>query len=166
MNNKKNKMCYLFTFILIILFLFTSMISSGILAKYTYGEDLNEGTKVAKFDVDVSLKDKKTSTEFITLQNYQFYPGVEEKIDIKFNGLNNEVDVKCTITFELVSMLPLEIYYDSNEVSTSGIETTVSALSTFTISDITIRWDSINNSYLYNGQVATINIIINVEQID
>ena len=63
-------------------------------------------------------------------------------------------------------MLPLEIYYDSNEVSTSGIETTVSALSTFTISDITIRWDSMNNSYLYNGQVATINIIINIEQID
>lgn len=166
-TKKKHNSFFLLVFILFTLVLFTSMISSGMLAKYTGGHDTDDNASVAKFDVDISLEDEKTSTKFIALQEYTFNPGSEELININLNGSNNEVEVKCTITFEVISALPLEIIYNSTEVSSTGInDIYIDPLGSADINNIKIKWDAANNSYLYNGQVASITIRIFVEQVD
>lgn len=165
-KHKKNNLFFMVGITLFTLFLFSSMVTSGILARYTGVSSNDDDARVAKFDVDVTLKDVNTSTQIITLKDYDFHPGSEAPIDIKFDGSDNEVAVRCKVEFEIITILPLRIMYNSYDKTTEGIEITINPKSSEQLEDVTITWDSLDNSFIYNGQKAVINIIITVEQID
>lgn len=164
------KIKYNFIFLLF-LFLFsaylvTIVISSDLLAKYVSKGESNDGANVAALDIDVTLKDSKTTTEFETSYEYSFIPGSNEAIDINLDATDNEVEVKCTVTFELVTILPLEIHYDGVEVSTTGITTVIAPGDVVILDDITISWNKDNNSYLYSGAVSLIKVNVLIEQVE
>lgn len=165
MKRNKNNFLLLLCLVLFSAYLLTVLISSSLLAKYASENDSNDSTTVAEFNLDVTLSDNATMTEFDASYEYNFKPGSEEAIDINLDGTKNEVLVKCTISFELLTILPLEIYYDGVEVSTTGITKMITPGNTLCVEDITFRWDEADNSYIYSGVNSVIKINVLIEQV-
>ena len=166
MKRNKNNFLLLLCLVLFSAYLLTVLISSSLLAKYASENDSNDSTTVAEFNLDVTLSDNATMTEFDASYEYNFKPGSEEAIDINLDGTKNEVEVKCTVTFELVTILPLEIHYEGVEVSTTGITTVIAPGDVVNFDDITISWNKDNNSYLYSGAVSLIKVNVLIEQVE
>lgn len=166
MKRNKNNFLLLLCLVLFSAYLLTVLISSSLLAKYASENDSNDSTTVAEFNLDVTLSDNATMTEFDASYEYNFKPGSKEAIDINLDGTKNEVLVKCTISFELLTILPLEIYYDGVEVSTTGITTVIAPGDVVNFDDITISWNKDNNSYLYSGAVSLIKVNVLIEQVE
>lgn len=166
MKRNKNNFLLLLCLVLFSAYLLTVLISSSLLAKYASENDSNDSTTVAEFNLDVTLSDNATMTEFDASHEYNFKPGSKEAIDINLDGTKNEVLVKCTISFELLTILPLEIYYDGVEVSTTGITTLIEPGDVVNFDDITISWNKDNNSYLYSGAVSLIKVNVLIEQVE
>ena len=166
MKRNKNNFLLLLCLVLFSAYLLTVLISSSLLAKYASENDSNDSTTVAEFNLDVTLSDNATMTEFDSSYEYNFKPGSKEAIDINLDGTKNEVLVKCTISFELLTILPLEIYYDGVEVSTTGITTVIAPGDVVNFDDITISWNKENNSYLYSGAVSLIKANVLIEQVE
>lgn len=166
MKRNKNNFLLLLCLVLFSAYLLTVLISSSLLAKYASENDSNDSTTVAEFNLDVTLSDNATMTEFDASYEYNFKPGSKEAIDINLDGTKNEVLVKCTISFELLTILPLEIYYDGVEVSTTGITTVIAPGDVVNFDDITISWNKENNSYLYSGAVSLIKVNVLIEQVE
>lgn len=166
MKRNKNNFLLLLCLVLFSAYLLTVLISSSLLAKYASENDSNDSTTVAEFNLDVTLSDNATMTEFDASYEYNFKPGSKEVIDINLDGTKNEVLVKCTISFELLTILPLEIYYDGVEVSTTGITTVIAPGDVVNFDDITISWNKENNSYLYSGAVSLIKVNVLIEQVE
>lgn len=166
MKRNKNNFLLLLCLVLFSAYLLTVLISSSLLAKYASENDSNDSTTVAEFNLDVTLSDNATMTEFDASYEYNFKPGLEKAIDINLDATDNEVEVKCTVTFELVTILPLEIYYEGVEVSTTGITTVIAPGDVVNFDDITISWNKENNSYLYSGAVSLIKVNVLIEQVE
>ena len=166
MKRNKNNFLLLLCLVLFSAYLLTVLISSSLLAKYASENDSNDSTTVAEFNLDVTLSDNATMTEFDASYEYNFKPGSKEAIDINLDGTKNEVLVKCTISFELLTILPLEIYYDGVEVSTTGITTVIAPGDVVNFDDITISWNKENNSYLYSGAVSLIKVNVLIKQVE
>ena len=166
MKRNKNNFLLLLCLVFFSAYLLTVLISSSLLAKYASENDSNDSTTVAEFNLDVTLSDNATMTEFDASYEYNFKPGSKEAIDINLDGTKNEVLVKCTISFELLTILPLEIYYDGVEVSTTGITTVIAPGDVVNFDDITISWNKENNSYLYSGAVSLIKVNVLIEQVE
>ena len=166
MKRNKNNFLLLLCLVLFSAYLLTVLISSSLLAKYASENDSNDSTTVAEFNLDVTLSDNATMTEFDASYEYNFKPGSKEAIDTNLDGTKNEVLVKCTISFELLTILPLEIYYDGVEVSTTGITTVIAPGDVVNFDDITISWNKENNSYLYSGAVSLIKVNVLIEQVE
>lgn len=165
-KRKRNNVFFIVGVLLFTLFLFSNMVTSGILARYTKANSNDDEARVAKFDVDVTLINDNTSSQIITLSNYQLEPGSELLIDIEFNGSNNEVAVLCEVDFEIISILPLKVYYNSYNITSSGLQTTINPKSSSNLNNISIKWNTEDNEYIYSGQVAIVNIIVTIAQID
>ena len=162
---KYNKTFIVFVCILSV-YLLTCVISSNLFARYKSGNDLNKKTNVAEFNIPITFNDHKTLTKFDLSYEYKLVPGSKEAIDIKLDATKNEVTVNCTIIFEIISLIPLEIIYDDLDVSTVGIVTEINPGEIKELENIIISWNESDNSYKYNGSSAIINVKILVEQVE
>lgn len=164
--NKKHNVFLLLAIVLFSLVLLTSMVSGGILAKYVHSDNSDDGARVAEFNIDLELIDGQTSTEVVESIDYQFVPGSSVTLDINVDATSSEVVTKCTIKIETLNSLPLNITYNGSDIKTSGITKEISIAGSLNINDITISWDSDDNSYLYSGLVDILTVTITVTQLD
>lgn len=166
MKNLKNYLVFLIFFVLFCAYLTTLLITSELLAKYTSMDTSSKMSTVADFDVDVTLKDAKRSISFDTSYELSLVPGSNEYIDINLDGTNNEVKVKCIIDIELISIIPIKITYNNEDVKDNDITVYITPGEILSIENILISWDELDNNYIYSGMASLIKINILIEQVD
>ncbi len=163
---KINNYLILIIGILSFLVMMTTHFVVDVYSKYSTSYTQSDSARVAKFDINVDLKDNITNNIISESINYDFKPGSEVSLNINFTGINNEVKVKYIISFETYNNLPLTITYLENDVLLNSIENTINPLESFSLKDIIISWPADKNNYLYSGEVDLVKVKIIIEQVD
>lgn len=153
-------MFFLFAFVLI-----TSSLLVNLYAKYHTSNTATDQARVAIFDIDVNVKDGIGNVISESI-NYDFTPGSSVKLNVKFDGSNNEVMVKYTINVSTYGNLPLTINAGSTNLLTDPVVGEIAPHSSASIQEIVIDWDEIHNSYLFSGEIDLITVTIIIEQVD
>lgn len=166
MKKIKHKNTFLISVLILTIYLFIFVVSSNLLARYKSSDIISDQIKVAEFNIPVTFNDHKTTTEFDVSYEYNLVPGSKEAFDIKLDATKNEVTVNCTVMFEIISLIPLEIIYNDFDVSTVGIVTEINPGEIKELENIIISWNETDNSYKYSGSSAIINVKILVEQVE
>lgn len=153
-------MFFLFAFVLI-----TSSLLVNLYAKYHTSNTATDQARVAIFDIDLNVKDGIGNVISESI-NYNFTPGSSVKLNVNFDGSNNEVMVKYTINVSTYGNLPLTIKAGSSDLLTDPVVGEIAPHSSASTQEIVIDWDEIHNSYLFSGEIDLITVTIIIEQVD
>lgn len=175
-KQKKKNLFFMFSLILFALVLFSSMITSGILARYTGNNGNNDEAKVAKFYVDGTNSEEILTLDLTNSSSVVFIVEI-----VNFNGDTIcETAVNYGFTISTLDNLPLKISISEQTKKGSGNLGIVSGTSctngymgvnskethSYTI---TVSWDtSIDdwNDYENSKKVDIVIINFNATQID
>ena len=164
----KHNIVFLTSIVLFTIYLLSTLVMSGILARYSTFAFDSTSAQVAQFNIDLDVLDvnnQQTQTSILGTVQYVYVPGKETKININVDGSDNEVKVKCKITFEKMGELPLKIMYNGNEISEEGIEFELNPSVSKLLENIIVVWDSNETDYKYNGKIGLVTVSVTVEQI-
>ncbi len=158
--------------VLLVLTAVSSVMLSGIYAKYTKGDSADSSARVARFDI----------TESGELFSKEFAIEIDPKVktveldDTVMITNNSEVDVRCTFSTSSQNNLPLQYQWTCG--GDSQIITNENPTATFNLDSnegektysLKVIWDTESNTsntdFIYRRQVDSIILNITCEQID
>ncbi len=153
--------------VLLLLILFTACMMSGLYARYTTTAQGSDSARVAKFDTEAIMKN--ASNTDIAQFDISLAPGNPDNTYYVVVTNNSEVSVNCSVSaVNETGNLPLTfvLTQENNAIAYSGsVNGSIAPGDTLTYT-VKIGWQANETGYLYAGQLDSIAISVQCEQIN
>lgn len=154
-SNKKTPIIFHVGIVVLCLFLVTTYMTGGLYARYSSSASGEDGARVARFEIDTSLK---TDNAVIDLSGLK--PGETKTIALSVEN-KSEVSVEYFFTVETLKNLPLEITFSGGGSGNLLVNGTKTAEHT-----LTVTWPEEKNDVAYAYELDVVIVLLECHQID